>query len=380
MNADGSEQTRLTTTQIGDSYPAWSPDGKRIAFDSNRTGNVEIYVMRVDGSSETRLTDNQTNDFRPRWSADGRNLFFTSDREGGNRIFMMEADGSNENQLAYFQSDDYRPNWSPDGQKIVFTSNRDGNPDIYVMNTDGSQQKQLTDNQGDNDFPAWSPDGQMIAFASNRDGNYEIYVMNADGSFQTRLTNNEADDHSPVWSLLPSQMVETVVTKQEPIPTLTAAPTVVLPTVSADNILITLHDEPLISDCPISTVSASVVWVEPGPEEGTIVLLGSVPPEYLQILGLSAPPELVLDMSPVLTTEGFKGQNPFRIGTKFYGAVTGPVRIGGQDRRNLNGAAVVAKSLDGSALSENDIIFGPNTVNCGIVTFDLNPPSLAGMP
>ncbi len=165
-----------------------------------------------------------------------------------------------------------------------------------------------------------------------------------------------------------------------PTPTITPTPTpeIVLPPVSAADFTIVLHAEPLIDECPISQPSGSVVWVEPGPEEGTIAILDRVPPEYLQALGLTEPPALQMVVIPIITTEGVKGQSPFSLGTRFYGAVTGPVRIGGQDRRNMNGATVIAKGPSGMRLPETDLIFGPNPVDCRSIVFDLDPPSLSG--
>ena len=82
MNADGSGVTRLTVNDAVDSSPAWSPDGRRIAFDSTRDGNFEIYVMNADGSGVTRLTNNDAWDWYPDWSPDGRRIAFDSNRDG----------------------------------------------------------------------------------------------------------------------------------------------------------------------------------------------------------------------------------------------------------------------------------------------------------
>jgi Tol biopolymer transport system component len=155
MNADVSDQTRLTTNAGGDFLPAWSPDGQQIAFISTRDGPFGIYVMGDDGSNPTRLTPPAVND--------------------------------------------WLPTWSPDGERIAFGSTRDGNNEIYVMNADGSGQTRITTNAASDWLPAWSPDGGQIAFISDRDGNDEIYVMNADGSGQTRLTTHAADDLDPDW-------------------------------------------------------------------------------------------------------------------------------------------------------------------------------------
>ena len=198
-------------SQEGAPPTAIQPAGK-IAFITNRDGNPEIYVMNADGSGPQRLTDNPAVDFGPAWSPDGQKIAFRSNRDDPNpaacspcnfEIYVMNADGSAVQRLTNDPDFVFRPTWSPDGQKIAFTSDRDGNFEVYVMNADGSAPQRLTDNPAADTSPDWSPDGQKVAFASDRDGdrdgNPEIYIMNADGSAQTRITDNPANDADPVW-------------------------------------------------------------------------------------------------------------------------------------------------------------------------------------
>ena len=198
MNADGSGVTRLTENDVVDGSPTWSPDGTRIAFDSTRDGDWDVYVMNADGSGVTRLTDNDAYDLSPVWSPDGRRMAFQSQRDGNWEIYVMNADGSGVTRLTYNSAQDGSPAWSPDGRRIAFSSGRDGKREIYVMDAAGVTR--LTVRDAHDVGPAWSPDGRRIAFASERDGNLEIYVMNADGSGVTRLTYNGARDLAPAWS------------------------------------------------------------------------------------------------------------------------------------------------------------------------------------
>jgi Tol biopolymer transport system component len=204
MNADGSAQTRLTTNPAADSNPAWSPDRSRIAFTSLRDGNAEIYVMNADGTNQRRLTVSNGVDATPDWSPDGTRITFSSTRDGNLEIYVMNADGSGQSRLTTNARVDIHPVWSPDGRRIAFASNRHMllNQEIYVMNADGSGVTRITNSAGLDDMPAWSPDGTRIAFVSEREGclDLEIWVMNADGTASVRLTSTARASVSPWWS------------------------------------------------------------------------------------------------------------------------------------------------------------------------------------
>ena len=200
MNADGSGQMNLTNNPAEDIDPAFSPDGTKIAFVSTRDGNYEIYVMNADGSNPTRLTSYPGNDIQPAFSPDGMKIAFASTRAGNPEIYLMNADGSNLTRLTNHPALDRGPAFSPDGMKITFRSNRDGNDEIYLMSADGSNPARLTNNPAEDFGPAFSPDGTKIAFTSTREGNDEIYVMNIDGTGQTNLTNSPLCDNYPAFS------------------------------------------------------------------------------------------------------------------------------------------------------------------------------------
>jgi Tol biopolymer transport system component len=210
MNADGTEQTRLTVNPASDYEPVWSPDGTSILFRTYRVGIDEIYVMNADGSGQTNVTENPALDIHPAWSPDGSKILFVSTRNDPYyascdywcyEIYTMNLDGSGVTRLTYNSDVDFSPVWSPDGSKIAFMSNRaSGYYDVFVMNADGSSVTNLTNSLGGDADPDWSPDGSKIAFRTDRDGDWEVYVMNADGSGVTRLTNSPGWDSAPAWS------------------------------------------------------------------------------------------------------------------------------------------------------------------------------------
>jgi len=202
MNADGSDQQRLSSLG-NENTPSWSPDGRKIVFTSTpEFNNLEIYVMNADGSDPQRLTNSPGYDSYPSWSPDGSKIAFASERDTGQwEIYVMNADGSDPQRLTNNPGSDWWPDWSPDGSKIAFTTLRGGLEEIYVMNAeDGSGQINLSNHPGQDINPSWSPDGTKIAFYSLRDRIAQIYVMNAeDGSGQTRITNNPPDNSNPDW-------------------------------------------------------------------------------------------------------------------------------------------------------------------------------------
>jgi len=198
MNADGTGVTRLTNDRADDVDPAWSPDGRRIAF----AKDGQIHVMNADGSGVTNLTSDFSVNRGPAWSPDGRRIAFHSDRDAdGNfvifEIYTMAADGTVPIRLTDLPGDHSSAAWSPDGRTIAFVCQDFSSASarqICAMNADGTDVRVLTDNardQRDAD-PSFSPDGRKIVFTRTGygyDGKAEVVTMNPDGSDLNRLYN-----------------------------------------------------------------------------------------------------------------------------------------------------------------------------------------------
>ncbi|HSO51233.1 MAG TPA: hypothetical protein VL330_00455, partial [Actinomycetes bacterium] len=188
----------------------------RIAFASDRRAgeDLDIWSMRPGGGGAANLTrGSAADDFGPSWRPDGRKLAFMSNRvtatnpEEDFEIFVMNADGSGVRQLTANRFDDEFPSWSPDGRKLVFQRDFDSvvgevDYDLLTMKADGTNQRNITRSPGINDQDAdWSPTGDRLAFASDRDGDAEIYTMRPDGAGVRQLTVNDGPvDGFPDWS------------------------------------------------------------------------------------------------------------------------------------------------------------------------------------
>jgi TolB protein len=209
---DGSSLKQRTNADGSSAGPSWSPDGTKIAFSSNRDGHdSEIYVKDITTGKVTQITDNFENrfdqpidDFFPAWSPDGTKIAFErtdhGDDTGCYRMFVIDVDGSNEKPL-YSGCWNFIESWSPDGSWIAYNCRgfSDDFPDICVIRPDGSESTNLTNTrdliEGGVD---WKPNGKKIVF--EREG--DIWKMSPDGSHKDRLTFSQtfSGGRNPLWS------------------------------------------------------------------------------------------------------------------------------------------------------------------------------------
>jgi dipeptidyl aminopeptidase/acylaminoacyl peptidase len=215
MKADGTAQIRLTNSLARDNHPSWEPPRpgaiQRIAFESDRDGDADIYLMNADGSDVQRVTNNGVPDTAPAWSPSGETIAFTSERDGNTDIYAIRPDGAEERRLTSSDASERAAAWSPDGSRIAFESEHDGQADILVMNADGTRERILVAGPAAETEPTWfqfgtsadpsTPSDDYIAFARARGGfGYEIYSVTAQGARETQLSASVSQDTAPAWS------------------------------------------------------------------------------------------------------------------------------------------------------------------------------------
>jgi Tol biopolymer transport system component len=209
MNADGSQQKRLTNTKQNEQCADWSPDGSQIVY--SRTDDFQIYTMAADGSRQKKISSGNNITSNPSYSPDGKRIAYASLQRSGNtvkqaNIRLVNANGSNGKDLIpksdfLFVSD---PEWTADGTTILFVASKQasGKAFLYTINVDGTGLKQLfSQSVSTKASPRWSPDGSQILFHVEQDnGNLAVYVVNADGTNSRRVTPGHYNNRNTVWA------------------------------------------------------------------------------------------------------------------------------------------------------------------------------------
>ncbi len=196
---------QLTTGAGNDVQPALSPDGGQVGFVVLGI-NSDLWRLALDpetgqrAGEPERVVSTSREDSRGAWSPDGTMLAFNSDRTGDMNIWLKSFRDGSERRLTSGSGGDYQPCWSPDGSRIVFFSSRAGNVDIWEVEVATGETHQLTDDPSLDEDPFYSPDGRYIAFQSDRDGRLEVWVMGADGSGQRQLGMTGTSGHFMRWT------------------------------------------------------------------------------------------------------------------------------------------------------------------------------------
>ncbi|MEM2695627.1 MAG: protein kinase [Thermoproteota archaeon] len=194
----------LTDKQVVASSPSWSPDGQAIAFDLKKPSNdYDIYILQFNSARLYPLTIHPARDSDPAWSPDGKRIAFISERDGDPEIYLIDITGQNLIRLTYHPGPDLAPAWSPDGKYIAYECAESVQDDfeICVMELDRGEKRALTNNSLDDRQPAWSPDGNYIAFTRERfDGSaWDIWILELNNDRERLLIQNDYSNTHPSW-------------------------------------------------------------------------------------------------------------------------------------------------------------------------------------
>jgi TolB protein len=181
--------------------PAWSPDGKRVAFASNRAGNMEIYAANADGSDLRRLTNSAAADTAPCWSPTGAELVFTSNRTGSPQLWVMDNEGLNVRRLTTLGNYNDACAWSPSKQysEVAYTSRIEGGFEVAVIDLATRTVRQITEGRGSCEYPSWAPSGRHLVFSCNRGGAWQLTVADREGRQMTTLSAGPGNNVQPDW-------------------------------------------------------------------------------------------------------------------------------------------------------------------------------------
>lgn len=202
LHVEGKEPQNLTKQPSNDVFPAWSPDGTKIAFASNRNGPINIWLMDADGSNAHALTAEPPNRGAchcPTWSPEGDRLAYQRRVGDRSELIIFSLSGDDPKMIA---DNAWDPSWSPRGDKIAFTSLVDGGWGLFTIEPDGGKLKRIgqATNRVGFVYPAWSPDGKQIAFTAQAGEGHEIHVCDADGSNLKPLTKEGRVSTHSVWA------------------------------------------------------------------------------------------------------------------------------------------------------------------------------------
>lgn len=179
--------------------PAWSPDGRKLAMALSKGGNLDIYVLDLGSHKLSQLTQHYAIDTEPSWSPDGRTIVFTSDRGGRPQIYKVPSSGGAAQRVTFQNSYNARASYSPDGRSLVMVTLEDGGYRIAVQDLDKGTLRVLSEG-GLDESPSFAPNGSMVIYASKVGNRGVLAAVSVDGRVHQRLGMQEGDVREPAWS------------------------------------------------------------------------------------------------------------------------------------------------------------------------------------
>jgi TolB protein len=246
---DGFNVKRITVNNSLNILPAWSPDGRALAYVSYRQGGPNIFVARIFEGTSANITRSGEQAFAPTFSSDGKRIAYASNKSGNMEIWVANADGTGAHRVTSSPGSDTAPSWSPTGQEIAFTSDRSGNPQLYVMDSEGlnlrrlttvgnwndaaawnpskeyseiaytarlevggpvsfdiavidlaaRQVRQITSGRGSCEYPSWAPNGRHLVFSCKRGNTWQITISDREGRTVNTLATGAGNNVQPDW-------------------------------------------------------------------------------------------------------------------------------------------------------------------------------------
>jgi len=193
------ERSRVAEFPGINGAPSWSPDGSKLALTLSKDGNPDIYVLNLLTRSLSKLTTSFAIDTEPTWSPDGRNIVFTSDRGGKPQLYIMSSQGGQERRLTFSGNYNAKASFSPDGRYIAMVHGNGNDYRIAVMDLASKSFNVLTDGRSD-ESPSFAPNGSMILYASKKGNASYLSAVSLDGKMQQKLVFDSSEIREPAWS------------------------------------------------------------------------------------------------------------------------------------------------------------------------------------
>jgi TolB protein len=181
------------------SAPAWSPDSSQLAVTLSRDGNSQLYLMNRDGGGLRRLTSSQAIDTEPMFSPDGRQVYFVSDRGGGPQVYRVSVSGGNVERVTFSGAYNISPAISPDGRTLAYITRQGGAFKLATMDLASGGSPNLLTDTSDDESPSFAPNGRLLIYASRAGGRDVLMTTTLDGKIKTRLLSSGLDVREPTW-------------------------------------------------------------------------------------------------------------------------------------------------------------------------------------
>jgi TolB protein len=198
QNVASGQRRVLANFRGSNSAPAWHPNGRDLAVALSRDALAQIYLISRDGGTPRRLTNSPSIDTEPTFSADGSQIYFVSDRGGGPQIYRMPATGGSVERVTFSGSYNISPTISPDGRLMAFVSRQGGGYRLMSQPLPSDAPTPITDTDGD-ESPSFAPNGRLLVYTNRSQGRDMLMTTTLDGRIKSRLLTTGADMREPAW-------------------------------------------------------------------------------------------------------------------------------------------------------------------------------------